>query len=94
MTWKRGLNRELSTFGGLYVVFKKNPFLPNGSFVRRFDDGYEKVIVGEEDGRFAYLGYEGLVIPHRVLAPFIMKVRARGVDMGAARQDRRRQMGE
>lgn len=64
-----------------------------GTFVRRFDDGYEKVIFEQSpEGRAEQVGYEGLVIPHRTLAPFLTAVLKKGLDRGSARMDRRREM--
>ena len=74
----------------IFLVHKPNPFVPVGRFVRRFSDGYEEFIPGSWNGRLIENGYQGLVWPHATLAPFLMRVQERGLDMGSARMDRRR----
>jgi hypothetical protein len=72
-----------------WIVFKRNPYGKIGTLYRRFEDGYEPVY-RNKDGEMA--GYEGLVMPHATMAPFLMAVKKNGIDAGAARQDRQRAM--
>lgn len=85
---------RILSFPSLYVVRHRNPFLPCGRFVKRFDDGYEECVVDSPGGRLRVLGYRGPVFPHRTLGPFLMAVRTTGADLGSERVDRRRKMGE
>jgi hypothetical protein len=83
------------TLSGLYFVCKPNPWrYPIGMWFRRFADGYERCIVESPDGRLNVIGYEGIVIPHSAIGPYLQKVRKWGVDSGAFRQDRRRSLGD
>lgn len=74
----------------LYFVVAPNPYLKRGKWVRRFDDGYEECIVDSPNGRMQIVGYRGPVFPHSTLGPYLMAVKAQGLDWGAERQDRRR----
>ena len=80
--------------GSFYIVFRTNPFFRKGTVLRRLDDGYEKVIFGDRNAGEGVIGYEGLVIPHRTMADFVIRLQREGIDWGAARQDRRRAMGD
>ena len=78
----------------LYTVRHPNPFWHLGSYVERFEDGVEKCIVGQENGRMTVDGHEGLVIPFADCEEFLMQVRVRGLDSGSVRQDRRKRQGQ
>lgn len=81
--------------GGLYFICKPNPWnYKYGTWFRRFDDGYEQCITAQESGRLGIIGYEGLVIPHSALGPFLQRVQRTGLDMGSVRTDRRRNLGD
>jgi len=79
-------------FPTVYIVHKKNPFVKQGKFVRWFQEGYEECVVESPKGKLKIIGYTGLVIAHSDLDPFITAIKRRGLDRGAARQDRRRTM--
>jgi len=80
---------------GLYMVTKKNPYWPTNTFVRRFDDGYERCVVDSDRGRLEILGYTGVVLPPSTgVGQFLTKIQKQGLDMGSARMDRRRIVGD
>ena len=84
-----------TTLSGLYFICKPNPWgYRHGTWFRRFADGYERCITTQDHGRLSVIGYEGLVIPHSSLGPFLQKVMSRGLDMGAQRMDRRKELGD
>ena len=91
--WEDEFNQHQVPIPRYWIVNKKNPFAKIGTLFRRFRDGYEQVIRGEGKTCREMYGYEGLVLPHETLAPYILAVKAHGLDAGAARQDRRRAMG-
>lgn len=78
----------------LYVVLGKNPYVPIGRYMRRFEDGYEECIVGSPNGHLRILGYRGIVWPHRTLGQFLLAIRDKGFDWGSERMDRRRVMAQ
>jgi hypothetical protein len=84
------------TLSGLYYIFKPNPWgYRVGTWFRRFADGYEKAITEQrDDGRLGIIGYEGLILPHSAVGPYLRKVLKHGFDGGAFRQDRRKALGD
>jgi len=76
----------------LYVVREPNPYFPLGTYVKRYEDGYEKVEL-EGTGRATFWHTDSILLPHATLDPFLTKVQKTGLDKGSARQDRRRAEG-
>ena len=72
----------------LFFVNKDNPYKRRGTWVVRYDDGYEEVTLMSPNGRAKIDQHVGLLYPHEVLGPFLQKVESNGLDSGAARQDR------
>ncbi len=53
----------------LLVVNRRNPYFKNGAKIRKFDDGWEEVVLRQVPGtsRWEPAGYRGLVIPFNVI---------------------------
>jgi hypothetical protein len=71
----------------LYKVWRKNDGgFKLGDIYRKFDDGFEKVVMEWENGRGSIVGYTGLVIPLETLMPYVIRIQKGGVDERALRE--------
>jgi len=64
----------------LYKVWIKNPYFELGAVYRKFDDGFEKCVMEDVGGRQQVVGYEGLVVPGSMIAPYVIAIRKNGID--------------
>lgn len=81
--------------GGMYFIDRPNPFgFPTNTYFRRFDDGFERCIVASDSGKLEVLAYEGMVIPHQTLGPYLQRIQKFGLDMGSVRYQRRKRLGD
>jgi len=64
----------------LYTVIKPNRFHPVGTFLEQVEGGLQKVRTRQENGRLVLGGYTGLVLPFKMLRPFILRIQKRGLD--------------
>jgi len=67
----------------LYKIWRKNPYFKMGDVYRLLDDGCEKCIMRDENGRQKLMGYSGFVIPFKEIAPFAIRIQHGGLDMRA-----------
>ena len=67
----------------LYKVWRKNPYFPMGTIYRKFDDGVEKCVMREKNGRQEIVGYVGMVIPFDEIEPFVIRIQKTGIDRRA-----------
>lgn len=76
----------------LWVVRKRNPFWPPGTYVRRFDQGWQRVKMETikvphptnprlpPSLRVEDKGCYGILLPYAALAPFASRVLRQGLD--------------
>ena len=67
----------------LYKVWRKNPYFPMNAVYRKFDDGFERCIMRDDNGRQEVIGYTGLVISYESLSPFVIGIQKTGIDTDA-----------
>ena len=64
----------------LYVVTRRNPYWPTGTWVERHDQGVQKVRTRTKDGRLEVVGHVGILIPFSEIASFVFRVQKFGLD--------------
>ena len=64
----------------LYIVHKKNPWVKKNTILRLFDDGFEKVVGEQKDGRFYQRTFTGLIYPYELLRPYVYHIQRGGFD--------------
>ena len=67
----------------LYKVWRNNPYFPRNAVYRLFDDGFERCIMKDSNGRQEVVGYTGLVVPYASLAPFAIRIQKAKLDTRA-----------
>jgi len=65
----------------LYIVHKRNPYFPTGTWVESFDSDCQKALITtDENNRVRVTGHEGLLIPLKEVRPFMIKTVKNGID--------------
>ena len=90
--WEDSFNMHRVHVPTFWIVHKRNPWFKVGTRLRRFRDGYEEVAL--EGSKMVGYVEDERVVNHEDIAPYILAIQKKGVDLGAARQDRQRAMGK
>ena len=67
----------------LYKIWRKNPYFPLNAVYRLFDDGFERCIMRDSNGRQEVVGYTGLVVPYEALASYAIRIQKAKLDTRA-----------
>lgn len=64
----------------LYIVRKRNPYYPVGTWIECFEQGCRRVRVETVNRQLEVVADEGLLLPEKDLRPFMIKPMKRGLD--------------